>query len=221
MAKEPKPKEEVLSPEEQQVINDQVRVQKDLEVRREKEGGEKMFTEQQVKSLLKQALAEAKKEASGISDESLDEEDPYAIKTVRLPRFTNKFVCSFKQMNEDEYSKDRLFIPTWDVFNPQKKQYEPYVTAIFDDGSELSVPLLTLITRGQQTFAEVPIVDIITKDTSYSAGKTESKEVRPGAWDSTGTGQMVKMKVTQHDYAFKVTLPNGKDIEVSKDVVNW
>ncbi len=191
------------------------RLEKAEEKRKAREGdGDKMFSRAEVLALIKQAV---KDNANGvIAEEDLDEEDPYKQKKLRLPRFQNKFIFGFKNTNVDEYFPDAV-IHAFNVFNPESKQQVPYVTIVFEDATELNLPLETIIKRSQKVW--VDIIEIVEKDISYSAGKTERAEVKD--YSRTGTGVMVKMKVTQADYKYKVRLPDGKEVIVGPEVINW
>ncbi len=177
---------------------------------------EKMYSKSEVLSFIKQAVAEArKKEEMGI-DDSLDEEDPYKIKKLRLPRFQNKFIFAFKNTNTDPYFPENV-IQAFDVWNDQTKRNDAWVTVIFEDDSQLTVPLYTVLNKSQKVL--VDIVEVIAKDTSYSAGRVERAEIKD--YSRTGTGTFIKAKVTQADYSYKIKLPDGKEVIVGKEVVNW
>jgi hypothetical protein len=183
--------------------------------------GEQMYSKDDVKSMILEALKKAgmyKKSEDG-SDDDDDEEDAYKQKTLRLPRFQGKFIHSFKNMNNDEYFPD-LTIHAVDIWNDQKKANEPWVTCIFEDGSELTVQLYTVLTKSKPV--EFDIVEVTKIDTSYKAGKIERIEV--DGYSTKGTGKMMNIKVTQYHYGFKVREkgnPEAPVFEVSKDVINW
>lgn len=179
------------------------------------ENQNKMYSEEQVKAMLKQFALELKNKDTDV--EGLDEEDVYKQKKVRIPRFKGKFIYSFKNTNTDEYFPD-LVIHAFDVWNDQKKQNEAWVTVMFEDNTTLSLPLYTVLTKSQTVW--VDLVEVIQKDTSYSAGKTERAEVKD--YSRQGTGVMVKMKITQADYSYKIKLPNdGPEVIVGKECINW
>lgn len=213
-----------LTPEEEaQLEADSKKVQEDLakkqaekDALREKAAeatGERMYSKAEVQAMLKQLSIDMKK------DELVNEDDEEAYKTkqLRLPRFQNKFITKFKNMNTDEYFPD-LVISSFDVFDDKTRQNVPWVTAVFEDGTELAVPLNTVFDRSTKVW--VDIVEVISKDTSYSAGKTERAEYND--YTRSGTGAMVNMKVKQAEYTYKVRLPGtGKEVEVTRDVINW
>lgn len=173
---------------------------------------ERTYTTAEVQAMLKQFAIDLKSK----SEDSIDDEDAFKQKKVRLPRFQNKFIYGFKNTNTDEYFPE-LVVHAFDVWNEQTKRNDPWVTAIFEDDSTLSIPLYTLITKSQKVW--VDLVEVIPKDASYSNGKTERSEVKD--YSQNGTGTMVNMKVTMADYSYKVRFPSGNEVIVGKEVINW
>lgn len=217
-----------LAAEELKKESDRVEAEKekkaeDLRKQREAEKGtpsqERKYTDDDVKAMLKVALAEMRaKGPDGFDDpNNLDDEDPFKVKTVRLPRFQNKFVVGFKNTNTDEYYPD-LVIHAFDVWNNEQKRNEPYVTVIFEDKSELNIRLETLITKSQKI--PVELVERIEKDTSLSQGKVELAELKD--YSRNGTGVYKKLKITQAEYSYKIKLPHSDEmIIVGRDIINW
>lgn len=186
------------------------------EAQAETKDSDKMYSKAEVLEFIKKAVAdERKKEEMGM--DSLDDEDPYEQKQLKLPRFQNKFIFAFENTNTDEYFPDAV-VHAFDVYNEKQRRNEPWVKVVFEDGSKLSVPLYTVIEKSQKVLCD--IVEIIEKDTSYSAGRVEQAEVKD--YSRKGTGNYVKVKVTQADYSYKVRLPNSdKEVIVGREVVNW
>ena len=179
----------------------------------------RMYTEADVKAMLKQALAEmrAKGDTAFDDPDNLDDDDPYKQKKVRLPRFQNKFIVGFKNTNTDEYFPE-LVIHAFDVWNDQMKRNEPWVTVLFLDKSELTVRLETVVTKSQKI--EVDLVERLELDKSFSQGKIELSEVKD--YSRTGTGVYKKLKVTQAEYSYKLRLPaTGEELIVGREVINW
>ncbi len=176
---------------------------------------DKMFSRQEVLDLIKKAVADARKQED-MGPESMDDDDPYKQKKVRLPRFQNKFIFAFENTNTDEYFPDTV-IHAFDIWNDQTKRNDPWVKVVFEDGKTLSVPLYTVIAKSQKVW--VDLVEVMSEDTSYVAGKVERAEIKD--YSRTGTGSFVKAKVTQADYKYKLRLPDGKEIIVGGEVINW
>lgn len=212
------PEEEAQLKEESELlaksIAEKAEAKKVAKLKKAEEEGEKTFTRAETLALIQKAVADA---INGVAQVEDDADDPYAKKTVRLPRMMNKFIMGFKNMNEDEYFPDRV-VEAFDQFNPITKQNVAHVTLIFEDDTELIVPLDTALTRSQKV--DVELLEVITKDTSYSAGRTERAEVKD--YTRSGTGQFVKMKVTQASYKYRLKLPNSdKEVIVGPSIINW
>lgn len=169
---------------------------------------EQVYTESQVRQMLEQVM----------KGEGEDDDEQDLPKIVRLPRFQNKFILGFKNMNEDEYTKDSI-VHAVDIFNEKIGKNIPWVTLIFEDGSELAIPLETILK--QSTTVKCELANTKEKDASYDFGKVERQEVKPDSYKKEGTGQFIKTKVTQKTYTFEVKLPNGKVVTVGPEVLNW
>lgn len=175
----------------------------------------RMYSKEEVQAMLKELAADIKRNFKSDED-GIDEEEAYKQKKVRVPRWQNKFITKFKNTNTDEYFPD-LVIHAFDVWNEQTKRNDPWVTVVFDDETTLTVPLYTILTKSQKVW--VDLVEVVAKDTSYSTGKVERAEVKD--YSQVGTGNYIKQKVTQADYSYKVRFPNGQEVMVGKEVINW
>jgi hypothetical protein len=175
---------------------------------------EQVYTKSQVQAMLKQLAMDIKSQNGDNQD--ADDDEAYKQKKIRIPRFKNKFVTSLKNTNTDEYFPD-LVIHAFDVWNEQLKRNDPWVTLVFEDDTTLTVPLHTALTKSSKVW--VDLIEVISQDTSYVAGKVERQQVKD--YSPTGTGVLVKQKVTQADYSYKVRMPDGKEVIVGKEVVNW
>lgn len=185
---------------------------------RDAENSKGTYTKEEVDEQIRQALASFQRKQEGLDE--LDEADPFKTKKLTIPRFPNKdkewkFIVGFANTNTDEYFKERV-IQAFDVWDDLTKRNVAYVKVIFEDDSEMTLPLLTVIKKSQKVL--VDIIDIPKQDTSYSAGRTEIRRVEGFESKAQGT---IPMKVTKYDYSFIVKLPDGKEIPVSKEVVNW
>lgn len=170
------------------------------------------YSEDEVRQMLQQVM-------KGKSSEELGDEDAPEIKRCTIPRFNNKFILAFKNMNTDEYSTTPVYAV--DVFDEKIRQNIPHVTLIFDDKSELTVPLNTALDKSNKITCE--LIEIKEVDVSYDFGKVERQEVKGDGYTKSGTGDFVKTKVTQMLYSYVVKLPepDGRIVEASRDVVNW
>lgn len=179
---------------------------------------EKKYSQSEVVEMMKQVAIQAAEAARKKDDEGFEPDaHTKAPKTLRLSRFMNKFIIGFKNLNNDPYFAD-LYVPTKDVYNEQKREFEPWVEVLFHDGSEpVFVNYLTLLKQARAI--PVEIVEVKKKDASYDFGKVESVEY--DGFERKGTGIMVKAKVNQTLDSYVVKLPDGQEVEVSRDVVNW
>jgi len=170
---------------------------------------EKTYTEAQVKAMLSKVM--------GTSEDEDDETPQNSV--VRIARFQNKFIVGFKNMNTDEYAPDAV-IHAFDIFDDKTRRNVPYVTLMFQDKTEISVPLESVLKRSIKV--ECELVETVKKDTSYNFGKVEKQEVKEGDYKKTGSGSHVKTKITQSQNTYKVQLPKGGPVViVSSEVINW
>lgn len=147
-----------------------------------------------------------------------DEDDGPRKHTVRLPRLDNQFIVGFKNINNDPYFPDRI-IYSKDVFNEQSKQFIPHTTVIFEDGKELTLPIETLFKVAKTV--ECELVRREYKDASEKYGNIEVQEIKPDSWNMKGTGNFVKGRANIKIESYVVKLPNGKEVEVIRDIINW
>lgn len=172
---------------------------------------ERLFTKDEVAAMLQQVLA---KQQAKDEDSADEKEKP----VVHIPRFENKFILGFKNMNTDPYAPD-LVVHAVDVFDNNTKQNVPWVTVVYEDKSEKLLPLRTVIERSTKVKCE--IVERKKEDVSYDFGKVEKIDVKDGSYAPEGTGALVKTKVTQYREWFIVKTPTGEILEVQPEVVNW
>lgn len=179
-------------------------------------GGEKMYSESQMRAIVKEMLKEMN--IKGGSPDVDDDEEAFAKKKIRLPRFQNKFIVGFKNTNTDPYFPE-LVIQAFDVWNEQTKKMDAWVDVIFLDGSDLKMPLYSIITRS--TKVECDLIEVVPTPKNYDNGKVEIMgEVKE--YSRVGTGATTKLKVMVNEYKFKIKIPGTNEIvEVGPEVVNW
>ncbi len=220
---------ENLSDEELAQIEAQgARIEADLKAKKEKKeaervalegqpGGEKSYSESQVKDMMRTLILEMQQKQKKDEEDGVDVEDVYKNKTLRLPRFQNKFVLGFANKNDDPYFPE-LVIHAFDVWDDMQKRMVAWVELMFEDGSALKVPLYTALTKS--TKVDCAIIDTVATDKSYSNGKTEIRTEVDG-YNQKSTGAYTKLKVQLNEYQYKVRLPDGKEVLVGPEVVNW
>lgn len=174
---------------------------------------EKTYTKDEVAEMLAKALEMNKQDA----DEDEDDEDD-APSTVRVARFQKKFIKCFKNMNDDPYMPDAI-VHAYDIFNEKTRRNVPWVTIVFQDDTEFVIPLETILKRAKTVSCE--LVQTKEEDISYNRGKVEKQEVKDSEYKQSGTGAMVKTKVTLKKYLYEIKLPNGELMIATPDVINW
>jgi hypothetical protein len=171
--------------------------------------GERMYSKAEMQAMIKAVM-------DGKDLDAEEEEEVAKKKTLRLSRFQNKFITSLKNMNTDEYYPDGQ-VYAYDVYDERSRSNIAWVTLVFQDGTDLAVPLETALRRSNKVNCE--IVKIDEKDKSYDFGKVEKTEVKD--YNVESTGEMIKAKVTQKEYTYQVKLPSGDVITVGREVINW
>lgn len=174
--------------------------------------GPRMYSMDEVKMMFN----EFKKEIAKPDHD--DEEEGPRKHTVRMPRLNNQFIIGFKNLNNDPYFPDRILY-SQDIFNDQTKQFVPHTTVVFEDETELTLPIETLFKVAKTV--ECNLLDRKFKDASERYGNIEVKEMKDGDWNSKGTGNFVKGKANIKIETYVVELPGGKVVEVIRDIVNW
>lgn len=207
----PEPTEEELKAESDRVAANLAKKEEERNAARASNpANERTYSTAEVQAMLKQLATNMKKDAEE------DEEDAFKHKKVRLSRFKEKFIIGLKNMNTDEYFPDQV-IHAFDIWDDKTRQNVAYVCLQFIDGTELNVPLFTALTKSKPVVCD--LIETLEDDISYSDGKTERAETRD--YSRVGTGTMVKMKVTQAKYTYKIKLPDGQEIVVGPEVLNW
>ncbi len=153
-------------------------------------------------------------------EDFIDLLDPNAVKRkfVRLSRLNNKFIVGLKNLNEDSYNDEPIYLKN--VEHPTKKgEYVPWAMFIYEDGSEELYPYLSFMNRGRGVWAEV--VDEKKEDVSKTFGLIDVKTVEDDEWNMKNTGKKILAKALQ----FKTTyickeIKTGKTMAVSEDVIN-
>lgn len=183
---------------------------------------ERMYSESDVRAIVKKMLLEEKKRTE-MGLDLIEEEDINKQKRLRLPRFQNKFILGFENTNTDPYFPDTV-IHAFDVWDNDTKRNVPWVKVKYEGGETINLPLYTVIERSHKVW--VDIVEVLAVDKSYSAGRVERAEVKD--YNRSGTGQYVSAKVTQAKYTYKLKLPAEegtglpeREVIVGPEVVNW
>ncbi len=177
---------------------------------------EKKYSDADVEALLAKFKEHLKKEADQEEDDELDGKTKH---TLRIPRMNKKFIVQLKNINDDPYFPNKV-VYAQDIFNEQTRQMVPHVTAVFQDETTLTLPFETLI-KAADSKTECEILETLKGDASYKYGTIERKEIKGDAYQEASTGDFVQGRAVQKKYAFRIKLPNGEELIVQPEVVNW
>lgn len=179
----------------------------------------KMYSEEAVNQIVNDIL----KQKGLVARDETDEDKP-AQPVCRLSRFQGKFIVDIKDMNTDPYVKTK--VEAFDLFNEQTRTFEPWVTLMFDDGTDMTVRLWQAV-KGSRPI-QVTILETTKEDTSYNvmgpdgkAKKIERSDVKWDQYKSVGSGVTVTQRIKQFDSKYKVQLPDGRILTVGSNVINW
>jgi len=181
-----------------------------------KESNEQMVPLSKVKELIAEAL-------SSQSDSS----KPVKIKKVmehfaHVWRLNGKWVVDFADRNYDyknkkfidEYIKDKIH--AYNVYNPNKREYETFITLMYEDGSTEDILLNKYIER--RTLVYCKIIERKKIDRSFTIGEVEKKKESSDGM-MVGTGVMVDQDVEKYDEVLKVETPDKKVLELPDYVI--
>lgn len=174
---------------------------------------EKTYTKDEVLKMFQEFKKELAKEE--VND---DTEDKTIQRKVRISRFNNKFIVGLKNLNTDEYDTEKV-VYSQDIFDEKTRSYVPHITVIFDDESELTVPLETILKLAVRVDCDLIETKEVKNDEKL--GYVEQKELKGDGYDMT-TGDFVMAVQKKSKYTYLVKLPNKDEpIEVIQDIINW
>lgn len=175
---------------------------------------QKMYSADEVRTMFEALRKELKKD-----DVAEEEDDGPRKHTCRMARIQNKFIVGLKDLNNDPFFPDRVLY-SQDIFDEQKRVMVPHMTVIFEDGSDLTLPVETLF-KIVKTIT-CPLIERKQKDASQKLGSVEVKELKGESYNPTATGEVITAKFKAVKETFVVKLPNREEtVEVIPDVVNW
>lgn len=151
--------------------------------------------------------------------------DKPIIRLVTIPRFDNKFIVGFANLNKDPYFPDKI-ITSQNIFNDQTKVFVPHVMVIFEDDtkqkeSRLLLPFETILKVSNKI--ECKIIERRQKDVSEKLGMIAVEDVSPTkqGYNRSLTGEIIQGKQKKFAETFLIETPDGRQILVSPEVVNW
>lgn len=161
-------------------------------------------------SMVKQLIAEA------IQNQA-EKDKPVKIKKVtehraHVHRLNNKWVIDFADRNydyenkkvKDPYIKEKIH--AFQKFNNEKREYEAWLTLVYDDGSQEEIPLNRYVQRRTSVYCLIKKREKMDK--SYSVGEVEKK--KEVGDKNVGTGIMIEQDVEMYEETFQVETPDGK-----------
>lgn len=170
----------------------------------------RMYTPDEVRAMLEQVAANL--------GQKKDDKKPVQSKnkTLRLARFHGKFIVGFVNKNTDPFLPNKV-VHAFNIWNPEKKENVAWITLRYDDNSTEDVPLAFIVENADPV--ECEILEVMKEDKSYSLGKVERREIRD--YHPEGTGIWVEQEVRMYKPSFKIRLPDGREMVVGDDVINF
>ncbi len=136
--------------------------------------------------------------------------DPKSIKTVKVKRIMGKFVIGFKNLQDDPFKTNALYI----AYKPdmiRKLDRQPWITLILSDGkNEEEKELLLSDYYHNRDFYEADVLDIEVTDIVESHGVLGSRGMYAGTVDENGnvmSAPKIKAETKRQEKVFIVKLP--------------
>lgn len=170
-------------------------------------------------SSVKQLIAEAMAAMA-------EKDKPQKVKKVtehhaHVWRLNGKWIVDFADRNYD-YKKKEIIDPyikekihAYQIFNQQKREFEAWITLVYQDGTREDIPLNRYIER--RTLVYCPIIKRQKVDKSYIIGEIEQKKESGDLMK--GTGIMVDQGVEMHQEIFHIKTPDGEELTLPEYVI--
>ena len=216
---EKKPEQDALDEAEVIRIKEEGKIaEAKLKMSQQRAVDEKKYSEEDVKRMIKDIMKDMK--ANDVVDDDDDKPKQYLC---TIPRFDNKFIVGFANLNKDPFFPDRV-ITSQNIFNDQTRQFIPNVTVIFHDDtaekeSRLTVPFETILKVSNKITCK--IIERKQKDASVKFGQIHVQELKGDLYSPVLTGEVVHGKQVKKSETFLVETPDGLTLLVSPDVINW
>lgn len=188
---------------------------------KEKNSSKETYSAKEVDQIVKDLEKKFLKMKEGDDEDFIDLLDPEANKRkfVRLARLNNRFIVGLKDMNNDSYSDEPIYITN--VENPNRKgELIPWSTFLYEDGSEELYPYLSFMNRANGIWAEV--IEEKKTDVSETFGLIDVKTMdEENEWSMKSTGKKVLAKAVKYKTTYVCKeIKGGTVLEVSEDVIN-
>lgn len=192
-------------------------------VAQKEQSKETMVPLSEVKKLIAEAMAAQSEKDKPVKVKKVTEHHAHVF------RLNGKWIVDFADHNYDydhlneDGSKGKFIDPyikekihAYNVYNPQKREYEAWIDLIFQDGSRESIQLNRYVERRTLVYCKIEKREQV--DASYVIGEVEKKkEGKDGV--NVGTGVMIDQEVTMHHEVFYVTTPDGESLILPEHVV--
>lgn len=182
--------------------------------------GERLYTRAELEKVVSEIIKKNK------TDEKTEEDiDELTHSEVRLARYNNKFIVGFKEQSVDDFfASEKCF--SIDIWDERNKQNVPTVTVLFEDETEMTVPLRRIVEVAGKYTVPCKVIEVLEEDKSYSIGKVEQVVYKDETYRPEATGIKVNQKVVQKRYSYRVEIPataggSAREIVVQPEVINW
>ena len=180
------------------------------------ESTERMIPISDVKKLIAEALAAQKEENQPVKLKKSTEH------LAHVWRLNGKWVVDFADRNFD-YEKGQPIDPyiktkihAYNIYNQNKREFESWITLIYNDGSKEDIALNKYIES--RTLVYCRILNRERVDASYTIGEVEKKkEGTDGIM--VGTGMMIDQDVTKYTEIITVETPDHEKLTLPDYVI--
>lgn len=181
----------------------------------ENDKSEKMVPLSMVKELIAEAMAKQAEESKPVKVKKVTEHHAHVW------RLNGKWVVDFANHNYD-YEQKKIIDPyikepihAFNIFNKDKREFESWITVIFNDGSTEDIPLNRYVERRVLVYCKIAKREKI--DRTYSIGEVDkNKEVGDRMVPS---GIMIDQEVEMHNEIFHVETPDGEKLTLPDYVI--
>lgn len=169
----------------------------------------------QVKELIREAMAAQAEKDKPVKVKKVTEHHAHVF------RLNGKWVVDFANRNYD-YENKKIIDPyikekihAYQVYNPQKREFEAWIKLIFQNGTMEEIPLNRYIERRTLIYCKINKREKV--DASYVIGEVDKqKEVGDMMKPS---GVMIDQEVTMHREIFHVITPDGEELILPEHVI--
>lgn len=162
---------------------------------------QQLFTMDEVKRMMEEVVSRVRTEKG----EGFKKPEVRAKHAARVSRLESKFIVDFKNVNTDPYLNKKVY--AFNQFDEKERQWVAWITVIFQDGSEKTVPLKYLCEMAVGVKCDIMKKEDI--DTSYSIGQVEKVIIK--GYKPEGTGMLVDQTVMQKQTMYTIKTPRTEE----------